>query len=65
MGFFSERNNDWMERHDKSWPSPEHLHNICEVERTIALAKEELLAKWGVKYPLLHRCPENGTLMVA
>ena len=111
MGFFSERNIDWMERHDKSWPSPEqrllwriealefrlvelycneeawhdkygfedcrlseedirytlpeHLHNICVVERAIALAKEELLAKWGVKYPLLHACPENGTMIVA
>ena len=111
MGFFSEENIDWRERHDRSHPSPEqrlfwrieelelrleelaacedfakdeygfedcrlsdedirytlpeHLHGICEVKRAIELAKEELLVKWGVQYPLLHPCPENGTMMAA
>ena len=110
MGYFSEENIDWTERHDKSWPSPEqrlfwriealwfrleeltangepedesgfhdcrlseedirytlpeHLHGICEVKKAIRLAEEELLVKWGVVYPLLHPCPENGTMMAA
>ena len=117
MGFFSEENIDWMERHDKSYPTPEqrikwrieelqlrlselimqetegsggclpeswfsddglrmtdedirytlpeHLHGICEVKKAIRLAEEELLVKWGVVYPLLHPCPENGTMMAA
>lgn len=110
MSYFSEENIDWMERHDRSWPSPEqrlfwriealefrleelaahgepkdeygfedcrlsdedirytlpeHLHHSYEVKRAIELAKEELWTKWGVQYPLLHPCPENGTMMAA
>ena len=50
---------------DIRYTLPEHLYNIYEVERAIELAKEELLVKWGVQYPLLHPCPENGTMMAA
>ena len=54
-----------LSEEDIRYTLPEHLHGICEVKKAIRLAEEELLVKWGVVYPLLHPCPENGTMMAA